>query len=233
MAFAVANKNQFFSYFSVVDHNGTTQPAAYREREQVWNAKGIAIKVQGNDWQGGYNGFGKRHLLTTEGGKHANQGGGFKAKMGKVLTKRQGNPGQKRGGNLNKMASSQTTPKDSKGGLAAAEKFKSELGVNKNLTAAHYEVNPYGDKLGQDKPNTMILLDGLTKNEVAEAFADAILNAGPFAEKQAKHVTVTFADARVYVLEKGKVEPDSFNRVEVGVCFDGAIYHVYHCYGAH
>lgn len=224
-------KNQFFTHFSVVDREGTTLGAKYREREQVWNAKGIAIKVQGNDWNGGYNGFGKRHLLTTEGGKHGGEVNGFKLKMASVLAKRMGNPGQARGKKLTNMATAQAPLKVGTGKEAAENHKLAVLGM-RNTTATHYEVNPYGDKLGGGGQNTMILLDGLTLKEVAETFADAINAEGPFTAKEVKHVTIRFADARVYVLSRAMIEPDAFPAVEVGVCFDGAIYHVYHCYGA-
>jgi hypothetical protein len=229
-------KNQFFTYFSVGTGNGAVQ-AKYREREQVWNYDGLAIKVQGTSWDGSYNGFGKKHLLTTEGGT---PGRDPLDKLASVLAKRADNSGnQNRQGKLKGLVEAaygplprpvdpETLPgKPSK--KAQAESIKTQRQADTTTMGSHFESNTYAPATNIV---TMILLDGLTKNDAPQAFAEGIRAAGFSGGngQEEKNVIVSFRQPRVIEMETNG-NMGYYWRVAVKVVRKDGVYHVYHCDG--
>ena len=236
----VFTKNDFFSYIKVVtkDSSNAAVEMVYRNREQIWNHDGIAIKVQGTDWKGGHNTFGKKHLVTTVGGKHATEADGFQTKAQNILNKRKydpGNPSDALLGNNQRLAKSITM----KGNLQA-EKRKDLL---KDTTVARNQIgnevqtftkqftDTYAAAVYDPKTNavTVVNLDGLSKDEAAKAFTDPIkasnlVNA--WNDNEERMIVASFP-GRVYVLEVGKTEVVK-DEIKVKVMKHSSIYHVYH-----
>ena len=205
-----AVKNNYFSFFSV---DGTTM--AYREKNQIWNY-GIAMKVQGDTWPGcsfgSYNSFGKKHLLTTSGGKVQTP----EEKAAKILKKRM------------KVVDGGIAPTPKRQTKFAA--IRKDIGGDKtknNLTALdHFEVKAYGDQ--KTSKNTVILLDEFAdQKEIGDLFAAEIMKIADWATNPDQHVQIVLGADTVMTLEHG--QPTVYgDRVLVSVYFKDGIYHIYH-----
>jgi hypothetical protein len=215
-------KNAFFTHFEL---NG--MPGMFRMQKQLWDQQGISIMVQGPSWDGaGINGFGKRHLLATEGGNNA---GNPLAKAQGRLAKRQAGAGaSSRSAKLTTMIDTYTggTPADMRDPAVraayAAKKTAARTGMERG-----YASNAYG-------PNTpictFVVLDGMSRQDVETAFADAI-KAQAIPPGGDAHVTITFPDARVIDAHIDSTV-NYYYSIEVQVKHHDSIYHVYHCCGA-
>ncbi|WP_291295280.1 hypothetical protein [Elioraea sp.] len=228
MVIAVAVKNSFFTYFSV---DGET--AKHREAIQDWNAEGISMRIQGPlppaadpDAKNPYNGFGKRHLIVTEGGKHD---GSATDKAKALANKRAENPAQKRQQAMTKWINAAIKPSDfdmkTETGRNA---FKAAKEVKQSEIAPFYKTDPYGPKT---VTTTVLILDGLTRADVASAFAKAINAKGPWASGNTKQVPFNLGAGTCFeVAKNGTTTPK--NGMNVLVHFDGVLHHIYHFNGA-
>jgi|GEM_PF-5681236 len=213
----VATKNQFFSYFSVDGGSGV-----YRERNQLWTAEGITMKVQGDlppgAAAGALNSFGKKHLLSTEGSSKTQTAA---EKAAKILKKRQA----AKDGGINPTANRQ----------GKLETIKKEIGGDTKARHAsatgHFELKAYGDQ--KTNRNTMILLDEFDDlNAVATCFAKAIKAKTDWATNAKQAIHVALEPGSVMTIENGTTSYAS--GVEVEVYFDGgtpAVYHIFHLGG--
>lgn len=226
MSFSNTVKNDYFTYFT---HPGGT--AAHRDSVQIWNAKGLTISVQGKDWTpNGYNGFAKRHLLTTMGGKHE---GNWEAKATRLNTKRAANPAQRRQPEFNRMVNSQIQTDNPGGFDMRTKEGRNQHGVArdaaKEAIKERYKTDPYGP---QTEKVTVVVMDGMTRDQVADCFADAILlNLANWQTETAKTIRVEFPGDIVHTLEfNGATTSYPAISVSIHRGIDG-IYYVYHCNG--
>jgi hypothetical protein len=215
-------KNQFFTYFEM---NG--MPGKYRILKQVWNAQGIEMMIQGPSWDGaGINGFGKRHLLSTEGGKQA---GRPEDKATGVLRKRQGpQAADRRAVRMRQMADALAGPppanmKDK----STRDAYLAKKTTVKDKVEKGYAPSVYG-------PNTpictFVILDGLHLDEVANCFATPIVAAN-MADGDSKDIVVRFDDPRVIDVKlNGDIE--HYYAISVTVKRAGRYHHIHHCNGA-
>ncbi len=215
-------KNAFFTHFEM-----DGMPGQYRMQKQVWDNRGISIMVQGPSWDGdGINGFGKRHLLATEGGNKA--GKPLEKAQGR-LAKRQGGAGASaRSATLTKMVDAYVGPapanmRDASVREAYGDKKKdARAGMQKGYASGAY---------GPNTPIcTFVVLDGMSRDDVEKTFADAILAAAIPSGGDA-HVTITFPEARVIDANLDQTV-NYYYGIEVQVKHHSNIYHVYHCCGA-
>lgn len=228
MGISVAVKNTFFTYFTV---DGDT--AKHREAVQDWNAEGISMRIQGPlppaadpGAKNPYNGFGKRHLIVTAGGKHDGSGDD-KAKA--LAKKRDANPAQKRQQTMTKWINAAVQPASFDMKTPEGRKdFKDAKDSKQNEIAPHYKSDPYGPQTGK---TTVLILDGLTRADVASSFAKAINAKGPWVSGNTKEVPFNLGPGTCMEVEKnGTTTPK--NGMNVLVHFDGVLHHIYHFNGA-
>jgi hypothetical protein len=217
----ITNKNDFFTYFEMDGVDGK-----FRMSKQIWNAENIAMMIQGPSWDGnGINGFGKRHLLSTQGGTHE---GNPEAKARSILTKRQGGLGGASRTNKQKDMISAFSPKPAN---MKEESVRNTYNKRLENTKAGFEkgypLSAYGP---QTTICTFVLLDSLSPEEAAGYFARPIVLAG-MVDGAAAHIKVTFPDPIVINAENNSATTH-FYSINVSVKRVGAIYHIYHCNGA-
>jgi hypothetical protein len=213
----LAVKNQYFQHFSVAGI-----PGEFRMNKQIWNARGLAMQIQGTNWDGGVNGFGKRHLITTEGSTHYSSA---EDKARGVAFKRRGNSSQGRSVKLGTMVSSLAPRTNINMQDAAARNAQTQLeAATRQQLQRGYETAAYGP---QTNTSSFILLDGLDKQEVEAIFADSILAAGAWSPGDAKHVTILFDDARVIQIADD-YEVTRFYGADVTVKLHNQVYYIYH-----
>ncbi|MEJ1976432.1 MAG: hypothetical protein WDN49_10330 [Acetobacteraceae bacterium] len=223
---SIATKNDYFNYVKI---DGAT--AAFRQLEQVWNARGISMKVQGTSWDGnGVNGFGKRHLLSTTGStKDVAQ------KANSILMKRGikglGSTGRakKQKQILNTMVpvTDFQTKEGSKVKSFDKAGFSNAQKSAKTRLDSVYSTGLYGPST---EICTFVKLDGYSPTEIKEAFAQDIIDAGPWTDGNEKTVILTFADPIVIDVDN-KSSTNYYRGMSVSVKFYGGIYHIFHCNG--
>lgn len=220
MTLEVVTKNEFFTYFS-----GVGKGDKHREHTQIWNSGGYAIKIQGLDWKGGYNGFAKRHLIATAGGKSAGAADPASAKMMRLQDKRARNLGQSRQVRFKSMVDVfQPRPPDMKD-KAVREKYASDRAAAEASVSSHYPTAPYGPATAVV---TVITLDAFDRAQVAAKFAEAIEAVGPWANGDTKVVKLEFPGCVKTVKKETTIDHDA---MLAKVHFTGGIHHVFHCEG--
>jgi hypothetical protein len=91
MQLMTVHKNDYLTYFAVFSDDGKTKSSGtFRAKDQLWVSNGLTMHIQGSmpsglkHWGAGtYNCFGKKHLLSTGGGKSD-----AKTKMQHIVGKR-------------------------------------------------------------------------------------------------------------------------------------------------
>ncbi|MCC7428086.1 MAG: hypothetical protein IT557_14405 [Alphaproteobacteria bacterium] len=215
-----AVKSQFFSYFTI-----DGQQTKHRIHRQVWNDGNTVIVIQGPSWDGnGINGFGKRHLLSTENGHFA---GDAEGKAKKIVTKRMGGTGTgARSNKMRAMVSAFAPRPDNMRDESVRTKYAEKVKRVETQLGKGYATNAYG-------PNTsvctFVMLDGLTLAEAAKYFGDA-LRAANIAEGEDKHVDIVFDTPRVMQVEHNSATT-YFYAISVSVKRHNGRHHVYHCNG--
>lgn len=222
------SKNGFFTYVTIEGLAKTT-----REFSQEFNHKGLLLQFQGNMAGHGsslsYNGFGKRHLVYSTGsGKSATD------KMASTATKR-----------LTK-ASTQSEKEYNlqSGSMRRNKKFDQLVQAEKKATGGKLTVikdevkrNVYSPDAYGAKTNTctFVLLDGLDKAAVLDAFADAIntfqSTVKAIADDTYELVTIMFGDGRVHTYI-GAAPSATADGIQVRVMKSSKVkpncYHIYH-----
>ena len=225
MDIRLAQKNEFFSYFSVGGH-----PARYRADRQVWNSEGLTINVQGTipggnvaNGPGLHNSFGKRHLLATEGGKDA---GNFAAKAAKLRSKRVNSAGNE--------------PRVDKSGaivnanVQRPDYAKSAVGQQQFLAAraaawGTLNENYRSDVYTTTNINSFFLLDGLTIDYVAFAFATQLNALAPWVPSVKRlHVHLELGAGTCFE-STAAAAATARTGLDVDVWYDGATHFIYHC----
>ena len=173
-------KNDYFTQLQV---NGAE--TKFRAMEQIWNARGIAMRVQGGGDGGDLNGFGKRHLLASHDGASGIQ------KAASVLSKRVGGKGatgrEKKARNIVNTA---VPPAD----FRRDGKFDKEGFNNAQRSARAALDSKYNRALYGPSTDicTFVLLDGFDANTIKDIFAGAIIDAGPWNISDEKAVEFRF-----------------------------------------
>ena len=214
-------KNKYFTYMS----DGNTD-AMHRSAVQVWNINhaGAAYSIYTggtNPQNGRYNAFCKKHLLTYAGGNAAARGDeepgdGIARKMSKIHSNRQFE-------NIDEYT-------------AGRKEKQQALDVGNQ---ADYEINALGAK-DENSPNTVVLCDDLTPEQLKRAFLSAILKANDAAQwvtGQARHVVVGFSKECVLshdymtngITRKKKIRVTAYCE-QWG--FNDRKFHIVHCSGA-
>lgn len=212
------NRNEFFTYFTT-DKGHTS----HRDGTQIWNSGGYIIKIQGSDWKGAYNGFAKRHLIATAGGKNS---GDADAKMMMLNSKRAANPAQRRQPKFNAMVSAVAPlPTNMRDPAVRAQYASDKVAAETNIRL-QYKTDPYGP---QTSVVTVIILDGMSQAEIATKIADGIAAKAPWADGDEKHVLIS-VPGRVKTVETDK-SVTMYDNMRVKVKLAAGIHHVYHCDG--
>ena len=212
-----AVKNQYFNYFKIEG-----QTATYRIFKQVWNAKGISMQIQGPSWDGnGINGFGRRHLLTTEGSEIEKA----YIKGRRILDKRQGGQGSdQRAATLSGMVNSALKIDQAR---MKSPDYRNKISRRKDRIKSGLE---RGYAVGAYGPNTdictFVLLDAMTVDEVSQIFAEHILM---YDWTNSDHHDVDIAFPDVKVVDYRIDGSSSFHLgINVSVRKHQGVYHLYH-----
>jgi hypothetical protein len=209
-------KNEYFTHLQV---NGTE--TRFRAMEQIWNAQGIAMRVQGGGGDGGdLNGFGKRHLLASHDGTSGMQ------KAASVLSKRMGGKGAT---GREKKARGIVHAAVPRADFLADRKFDKDK-FNKAQSSARTALDAKYDRALYGPSTdicTFVLLDGFDANHIKEIFANAILDAGPWNIPNEKAVEFRFETAVVFELNSNGTRRN-FMGFSAQVKYTGRYYDIYH-----
>src|SRR5262249_4230976 len=167
-----AIKNEYFTYFQVQSTDGTKQSDAIRCKEQIWNALGIAMQIQGTMPPSGhwgntnsYNCFAKKHLVASGATKD------IQTKALGILKKRGKDTGLANA-HANRMGKVKDLRNIHLTGVANNQKGAEAKAFNLAL-ADSYEIYGYGST--STDTCTFVELDGMSGDEVKAAFASSIL----------------------------------------------------------
>jgi hypothetical protein len=233
MQIGVVMKNAYFTHFAVQQDDGTVVSKVHRSSEQIWNAQGIAMQVQGTmpngsaHWgKGTFNCFAKKHLLATGGGKSdAN------TKMANIVGRRDvsgaATAHKNRGLELEALKKAMIT------GVADKEKGQKLKQAARDLRQ-HYEQFAYGAT--RTPICTFVLLDGMTANDIKDIFATPLVNAetSGWNEDEKKSFVITFPTNCVATYDMTNTRTDK-NTISVDVVKNSGggatMYYIYHCNG--
>jgi hypothetical protein len=109
--------------------------------------------------------------------------------------------------------------------ITGADDARKKTEVAQKAIAARYEASVYTPS----DACTVVLLDGLTKNEAVKPFAEAV-QAADWTSRDHHALQVNFP-GRIYVIDKNMKIDDSFGAIIVHVKRFNGIYNVYHLEG--
>lgn len=234
MQLMTVHKNDYFTHLAVFSEDGKTKESGtFRAKEQLWTSNGVTMHIQGSmpsgskHWGAGtYNCFGKKHLLSTGGGKSD-----ATKKMANIVGRRDESGAaaahkerMKKLGKLKLAMANDVQNADKQQAIKAAGK----------LLEGTYETFAYGGT--RTSVCTFVLLDGMKADDVKAAFGALIsaAAAGTWAEDEKRNFVIKFATQCVIThhLNGSQTTKDTIDIDVVKHSGSGAtMYYIYHCNG--